>query len=74
MCLTDLRLKSTSEELLLTQQSLRSKEDLMLDLENKIEESTKTYEKKSEWENERLLTSTQNISNQGDVSKPVVLS
>ncbi len=46
----------------------------MLDLENKIEESTKTYEKKSEYENERPLTSTQNISNQGDVSKPVVLS
>ncbi|KTG47155.1 hypothetical protein cypCar_00010008 [Cyprinus carpio] len=41
-------LKSTSEDLLLTQQSLHSKEDLMLDLENKIEESTKTYEKKSE--------------------------
>uniref|UniRef100_A0A673LD67 Tyrosine-protein kinase n=1 Tax=Sinocyclocheilus rhinocerous TaxID=307959 RepID=A0A673LD67_9TELE len=41
-------LKSTSEELLLTQQSLRSKEDLMLDLENKLEESTKTYEKKSD--------------------------
>ncbi|XP_016385255.1 tyrosine-protein kinase Fer-like [Sinocyclocheilus rhinocerous] len=41
-------LKSTSEELLLTQQSLHSKEDLMLDLENKIEESTKTYEKKSD--------------------------
>uniref|UniRef100_A0A8C2ARJ5 Tyrosine-protein kinase n=1 Tax=Cyprinus carpio TaxID=7962 RepID=A0A8C2ARJ5_CYPCA len=41
-------LKSTSEDLLLTQQSLHSKEDLMLDLENKIEESTKTYEKKSD--------------------------
>ncbi|XP_043095280.1 tyrosine-protein kinase Fer-like isoform X2 [Puntigrus tetrazona] len=41
-------LKSSSEELLLTQQSLRSKEELMLDLENKIEESTKTYEKKSD--------------------------
>lgn len=48
VCLTDLRLKSTSEDLLLTQQSLRSKEDLMLDLENKLEESTKTFEKKSE--------------------------
>lgn len=48
MCLTDLRLKSTSEELLVTQQSLRSKEELMLDLENKIEETTKIYEKKSE--------------------------
>ncbi|KAJ7986995.1 hypothetical protein DPEC_G00334170 [Dallia pectoralis] len=41
-------LKSTSEELVLTQQSLRSKEDLMQDLENKIEESTKTCEKKSD--------------------------
>uniref|UniRef100_A0A8C2DGS2 Tyrosine-protein kinase n=1 Tax=Cyprinus carpio TaxID=7962 RepID=A0A8C2DGS2_CYPCA len=41
-------LKSTSEDLLLTQQSLRSKEDLMLDLENKLEESTKTFEKKSD--------------------------
>ncbi|XP_051552057.1 tyrosine-protein kinase Fer-like isoform X1 [Myxocyprinus asiaticus] len=41
-------LKSTSEELLLTQQSLRSKEDLMLDLANKIDESAKTYEKKSD--------------------------
>uniref|UniRef100_A0A6Q2YFV0 Tyrosine-protein kinase n=1 Tax=Esox lucius TaxID=8010 RepID=A0A6Q2YFV0_ESOLU len=42
------RLKSTSDELVLTQQSLRSKEDLMQDLENKIEESTKTCEKKSD--------------------------
>ncbi|XP_051981381.1 tyrosine-protein kinase Fer-like isoform X1 [Xyrauchen texanus] len=40
--------KSTSEELLLTQQSLRSKEDLMLDLANKIDESTKSHEKKSD--------------------------
>uniref|UniRef100_A0AAY5F374 Tyrosine-protein kinase n=1 Tax=Electrophorus electricus TaxID=8005 RepID=A0AAY5F374_ELEEL len=41
-------LKSTGEELLLTQQSLRSKEDLMLDLQSKIEESAKTCEKKSD--------------------------
>uniref|UniRef100_A0A8C8CNK0 Tyrosine-protein kinase n=1 Tax=Oncorhynchus tshawytscha TaxID=74940 RepID=A0A8C8CNK0_ONCTS len=42
------RLKSTSDELVLTQQSLRSKEDLMQDLENKIEESTRTCERKSD--------------------------
>ncbi|KAI1905298.1 hypothetical protein AGOR_G00014660 [Albula goreensis] len=41
-------LKSTSDELTLTQQSLQSKEELMQDLENKIEESTKTWEKKSD--------------------------
>ncbi|KAL6463654.1 hypothetical protein MHYP_G00280450 [Metynnis hypsauchen] len=41
-------LKCTTEELLLTQQSLRSKEDLMLDLQSKIEESAKTCEKKSD--------------------------
>ncbi|XP_030624903.1 tyrosine-protein kinase Fer isoform X1 [Chanos chanos] len=41
-------LKSMSEELLVTQQSLRSKEELLLDLENKIEESTRTCEKKSD--------------------------
>uniref|UniRef100_A0A673XVY0 Tyrosine-protein kinase n=1 Tax=Salmo trutta TaxID=8032 RepID=A0A673XVY0_SALTR len=41
-------LKSTSDELVLTQQSLRSKEDLMQDLENKIEESTRTCERKSD--------------------------
>ncbi|XP_041754836.1 tyrosine-protein kinase Fer isoform X2 [Coregonus clupeaformis] len=41
-------LKSTSDELVLTQQSLRSKEELMQDLENKIEESTRTCEKKSD--------------------------
>nr|CAM15224.1 novel protein similar to vertebrate fer (fps/fes related) tyrosine kinase (phosphoprotein NCP94) (FER) [Danio rerio] len=41
-------LKSTTEELLITQQNLHSKEDLMLDLEKKMEESTKAYEKKSD--------------------------
>ncbi|TRY62402.1 hypothetical protein DNTS_031816, partial [Danionella cerebrum] len=41
-------LKSTIEELLLNQQALRSKEELVVDLETKIEESTKTHEKKSE--------------------------
>ncbi|XP_013982215.1 tyrosine-protein kinase Fer isoform X1 [Salmo salar] len=41
-------LKSTSDELVLTQQSLHSKEDLMQDLENKIEESTRTCERKSD--------------------------
>ncbi|XP_065140180.1 tyrosine-protein kinase Fer [Paramisgurnus dabryanus] len=41
-------LKSTSEDLLLAQQTLRCKEDLMLDLEKKIEESTSAYEKKSD--------------------------
>ncbi|KAK6322718.1 hypothetical protein J4Q44_G00075100 [Coregonus suidteri] len=41
-------LKSTSDELGLTQQSLRTKEDLMQDLENKLDESTKTCEKKSD--------------------------
>ncbi|KAM6987144.1 tyrosine-protein kinase Fer isoform 2-T2 [Aplochiton taeniatus] len=41
-------LQSASDELVLTQQSLRSKEDLVLELENKIEESTKTCEKKSD--------------------------
>ncbi|XP_066567675.1 tyrosine-protein kinase Fer [Amia ocellicauda] len=41
-------LKSTSDELGLTQQSLQSKEELMQDLEKKIEESTKSCEKKSD--------------------------
>ncbi|XP_072564921.1 tyrosine-protein kinase Fer-like isoform X2 [Paramormyrops kingsleyae] len=41
-------LKSTSDELVLTQQSLHTKEDLMQDLESKIEESAKTCEKKSD--------------------------
>ncbi|XP_062410417.1 tyrosine-protein kinase Fer isoform X1 [Sardina pilchardus] len=41
-------LRSTSDELTLTQQTLRSKEDLMVELENKVEESTKTCEKKSD--------------------------
>ncbi|KAJ8385502.1 hypothetical protein AAFF_G00185380 [Aldrovandia affinis] len=41
-------LKSTLDELAFTQQSLHSKEELMQDLENKIEESTKTWEKKSD--------------------------
>lgn len=43
------RLKSTTEELVLTQKSLQSKEDLMVDLQNKIEEYTKNCEKKSEY-------------------------
>uniref|UniRef100_A0A8C9VDG6 Tyrosine-protein kinase n=1 Tax=Scleropages formosus TaxID=113540 RepID=A0A8C9VDG6_SCLFO len=41
-------LKSTSDELSLTQQSLHTKEDLMQDLQSKIEESVKTCEKKSD--------------------------
>ncbi|MFT7815664.1 tyrosine-protein kinase Fer-like isoform X1 [Arapaima gigas] len=41
-------LKSTSDELALTQQSLHTKEDLVQDLQNKIEESAKTCEKKSD--------------------------
>lgn len=41
-------LKSTTDELVLTQQSLHTKEDLMQDLENKITESSKTCEKKSD--------------------------
>lgn len=48
-CISFRRLKSTSDELGLTQQSLRTKEDLMQDLENKLDESTKTCEKKSEY-------------------------
>lgn len=43
------RLKSTTEELALTQRSLQSKEDLMVDLQSKIEEYTKSCEKKSEY-------------------------
>ncbi|XP_069043210.1 tyrosine-protein kinase Fer isoform X1 [Lepisosteus oculatus] len=41
-------LKSTSEELTLTQQTLQNKEELMQDLEKKIEESAKSCEKKSD--------------------------
>ncbi|KAJ8339387.1 hypothetical protein SKAU_G00361730 [Synaphobranchus kaupii] len=41
-------LKSTLDELALTQQSLHSKEELVQDLENKIEEASKTWEKKSD--------------------------
>ncbi|XP_060769292.1 tyrosine-protein kinase Fer isoform X1 [Neoarius graeffei] len=41
-------LKSTTEELALTQRSLQSKEDLMVDLQSKIEEYTKSCEKKSD--------------------------
>lgn len=41
-------LKSTLDELALTQQSLHSKEDLVQDLENKIEEASKSWEKKSD--------------------------
>lgn len=43
------RLKSTTEELGLTQKSLQSKEDLMVDLQSKIEEYAKSCEKKSEY-------------------------
>ncbi|XP_046901175.1 tyrosine-protein kinase Fer [Hypomesus transpacificus] len=42
-------LKCTSEELAQTQQSLRIKEELMQDLENKIQESSQTCERKSEY-------------------------
>uniref|UniRef100_A0AAY4DZJ0 F-BAR domain-containing protein n=1 Tax=Denticeps clupeoides TaxID=299321 RepID=A0AAY4DZJ0_9TELE len=41
-------LKSTADELLITQDNLHSKEDLMIELESKIIESTKTCEKKSD--------------------------
>ncbi|XP_062334937.1 tyrosine-protein kinase Fer isoform X1 [Osmerus eperlanus] len=41
-------LKCTSEELVLTQHSLRIKEELMQDLENKIQESSQTCERKSD--------------------------
>ncbi|TSO37115.1 Tyrosine-protein kinase Fer [Bagarius yarrelli] len=41
-------LKSTTEELVLTQKSLHSKEDLMEDLQSKIEEYSKSCEKKSD--------------------------
>lgn len=42
------RLKTVIEELMQTQQTLLSKEKLVLELEKKIEESSKTCEKKSE--------------------------
>lgn len=42
------RLKTVIEELIQTQQTLLSKEELVLELEKKIEESSKTCEKKSE--------------------------
>ncbi|KAF5892423.1 tyrosine-protein kinase Fer isoform X2 [Clarias magur] len=41
-------LKSTTDELVLTQKSLHSKEDLMADLQSKIEEYAKSCEKKSD--------------------------
>ncbi|XP_027023807.1 tyrosine-protein kinase Fer isoform X1 [Tachysurus fulvidraco] len=41
-------LKSTTEELVSTQKSLHSKEDLMVDLQSKIEEYARTCEKKSD--------------------------
>lgn len=42
------RLKTVIEELIQTQQTLLSKEELVLELEKKIEDSSKTCEKKSE--------------------------
>lgn len=42
------RLKTLAEELMQTQQMLLNKEETVLELEKRIEESSKTYEKKSE--------------------------
>lgn len=42
------RLKTLAEELMQTQQLLLNKEAAVLELEKRIEESSKTYEKKSE--------------------------
>lgn len=42
------RLKTVIDELIQTQQTLLTKEELVLELEKKIEESSKTCEKKSE--------------------------
>lgn len=42
------RLKTLAEELIQTQQMLLNKEEAVLELEKRIEESSKTYEKKSE--------------------------
>lgn len=42
------RLKTLIEELIQTQQTLLSKEKLVLELEKKLEESSKTCEKTSE--------------------------
>lgn len=42
------RLKTLAEELMQTQQMLLNKEEVALELEKSIEESSKTYEKKSE--------------------------
>lgn len=42
------RLKTLTEELMQTQQMLLNKEEVALELEKSIEESSKTYEKKSE--------------------------
>lgn len=43
------RLKSTTEELVLTKKSLQSKEDLIVDLQSKIEDYAKSCKKKSEY-------------------------
>lgn len=42
------RLKTLAEELMQTQQLLLNKEEAVLQLEKRIEESSKTHEKKSE--------------------------
>lgn len=42
------RLKTLAEELVQTQQMLLNKEEAVLELEKRIEESSKTHEKKSE--------------------------
>lgn len=46
-------MKTVVEELIQTQQTLLNKEELVLELEKKIEESSKVYERKSEWVNGR---------------------
>lgn len=46
-------MKTVVEELIQTQQTLLNKEELVLELEKKIEESSKIYERKSEWVNGR---------------------
>lgn len=43
------RLKTLAEELSQTQQMLLHKEEAVLELEKRIEESSETCEKKSEW-------------------------
>ncbi|XP_048450649.1 tyrosine-protein kinase Fer isoform X2 [Rhincodon typus] len=42
------RLKATTEDLIQTQQTITSKEEIMIELEKKIEETAMTYEKKSD--------------------------